>query len=245
MSNDRYLDDLARRLTGAGVPADRAAGVVDDLRDYLAEAGAGAEDEFGPVEAFAEQLTAPGPPHGPGPSEADETWAFHADAFTEMALLREFGDQGWEVVSYDLVKGFDCRRSLERPQRWEYLRKAVPPKRVGAVRERLAEDGWETAAVFGRWHYFKRPVAATTGPAAELHAPPEPPAAVTRSLLVNRGFIACFLAALAVLTVVLSLAVGVPGSRLAVVGGALFGLSIVAACGAGLLLHERRKASRG
>jgi hypothetical protein len=83
MSSTPYLEDLAGRLRDGGVPAERVAGMLDELAGYLAEAGTGPEEEFGPVDAFAGQLTAAASRDGavldaPGPSGADESWAFHA-----------------------------------------------------------------------------------------------------------------------------------------------------------------------
>jgi hypothetical protein len=230
-----YFEELARRLREAGVPADRAADLADDLTAYVTESGTAPEDEFGPPAAFAEQLV--GTAEAPStPAETDERWEFHADAFNEMGLLRRFGDQGWEVVSYTLPTGFACRRSLESPQRWEYRREIVPPARAEATITRLAEDGWELAATYMFWHYFKRPVAATTGPAAALNTPPETP---DRRLYWSRRFAAYIAAVVAAWVTLVSLAASEPGSRLATVAGAFTGMAIILIPVAFLIFRHR------
>jgi hypothetical protein len=239
-----YFEELSERLRQGGVPADRATDMIDDLSAYLAESGTDPHDEFGPAETFAAQLLATAPAasdSAPGPS--DERWTFHADAFNEMDLLREFGDQGWEVVSYDLATGFDCRRSLENPQRWEYRREIVP-RNPGAVAGRLAEDGWEPAATYMFWRYFKRPVAATTGPAAALKAPPVPPTRRTYwSPQFRRQVVALFVF-LGVAIAMSSLAVSGSSSVLSTVAGAFTGLAVVGLTAAAIITYQRRKTRR-
>jgi hypothetical protein len=238
-----YFDELSKRLRESGVPADRAASMIDDLKGYLSESGTDPDDEFGPAAAFAEQL-AKAPTESPsGPAASDERWRFNTDLFIEMDMLREFGDQGWEVVSCDW-SGFDLRRSLESPQRWEYRREAVPPELAQPLVERLAEEGWELAATHRFWHYFKRPVAATTGPAAELDAPPPPP---RRRMYFNRRLTTAFVvfaAGLPLVVLVLALAVSESGERLESIAGAFTGLGVVLLPFAILLYYRYRKAQR-
>jgi hypothetical protein len=255
MTTPRYFEDLAERLRSRGVPAEQVAATVDELSGYLAETGTDPEEEFGPVDAFAEQLTTArtpgdtgtGDPNAPGAS--DESWSFHADAFNEVELLRRFGEQGWEVVSYDIATGFDCRRSLEHPQRWEYRREIVPPRRRRTAAARLAEDGWETAATFMSWHYFKRPVAATAGPAGELDAAPVPP---ERRVYVSRtlgayGAVTWGVCMAALVGIVLFSASGLGGLSGSAVAGAFAGfaiLLIVFAVFFAVVTRNRRKADR-
>ncbi|WP_329519398.1 hypothetical protein [Spirillospora sp. NBC_01491] len=249
-----YFDELAARLRDCGVPAAEVAGTVDDLAAYLAESGTAPEDEFGPVADFAAELaaapdTAPdGTPGAPDPDA--ETWDFHADAFNEVGKLNEFGGQGWEVLSYDAKAGFACRRSLDRPQRWEYRREIVPPPRRRAAAERLADDGWEVAAAWTIWLYFKRPAAATVGPAAEIDAPPDAP---RRRMYWSRGlavYLVLVIAGVEALVFGLSvLTTGETPGHGAVRGflmgfpvGSLLGLALLAV---GITRHRRKAVRRG
>jgi hypothetical protein len=239
-----YFKELSDRLRQGGVPADRASDMIDDLSAYLAESGTDPHDEFGSAESFAAQLLADAPtPSRSAPDPSDERWTFHADAFNEMDLLREFGDQGWEVVSYDLATGYDCRRSLENPQRWEYRREIVS-RNFDSVAERLAEDGWEPAATYMFWRYFKRPVAATTGPAAALEAPPVSPSRRTYWSPQFRRLLIALLALLAVVIATFSLAVSEPGSALSTVAGAFTGMAVVGLTAAAIITYQRRKTRR-
>lgn len=192
-----YFTALAERLRAKGIPADRVTATVDDLVAHVADAGVDPETELGPVDEFADQLTARGAPDEAPPSEdADspaETWRWTADVFTELARLEEFGGQGWEVERIDRLGRFVSHRDRQRPQGWQYRREVMAGgagmDRVAAtfvdttpitesrqdLARRLAPDGWEPC---GRWmcfEYFKRPSAASLGPAAELAAAPARP----------------------------------------------------------------------
>ena len=70
---------------------------------------------------------------------------------------------------------FVSRRDPDYPQRWEYRREDITPKRRAAVIDGLAPDGWELCGTWFGYAYFKRPAAATLGPAAELRTPPPAP----------------------------------------------------------------------
>ncbi|GAA2383743.1 hypothetical protein GCM10010420_02320 [Streptomyces glaucosporus] len=154
--------------------------VLADLHEYLLDADTDPETEFGPVEEFAGQLArdagaSPAEPAGePGPRA--EEWRWVCDVYTDRELLARYGDQGWEVERIDRLGRFVCRRDPDSPMRWEYRREIAGRGKHDEVAARLAPDGWEPC---GRWTYiayFKRPLAALTGPAAELPAVPEPPA---------------------------------------------------------------------
>ncbi|MEU7002212.1 hypothetical protein [Nonomuraea sp. NPDC046570] len=73
---------------------------------------------------------------------------------------------------------------------------------VAAFAEQLAPDGWEPCGTWFQYAYFKRPGAASVGPAAELHAPP--PAPERRTFFSRRFYLlVAAVVALCVLAVVL------------------------------------------
>ncbi len=98
-----------------------------------------------------------------------------ADIFADERRLNEFGEQGWEVEKVDKKGMFVSHRDPERPQRWEYRRDVVTLKGRRALVERLAPDGWEPCGTWLYYEYFKRPKAASVGPAAEIDSPPPAP----------------------------------------------------------------------
>ncbi|MCI2419442.1 DUF2812 domain-containing protein [Saccharopolyspora sp. K220] len=168
-----YFDELTERLRSGGVPEEQVTATIDELAGHLAETGADPEAEFGPVDEFAAQLAeSRGDAAQPDPTAT--TWRWIADAFVELDHLATFGAQGWEVTHVDRTGHFVSRRDPERPQRWEYRREVTLRNQAGVV-ERLSPDGWELCGAWGPFHYFKRPVAASIGPAAELSTPPEMP----------------------------------------------------------------------
>ncbi|MEO3847279.1 transmembrane domain-containing protein [Streptomyces sp. B8F3] len=169
-----YLGELSARLRAAGMPQDRVAATVADVRAYLAESGTSAEAEFGPVDDFAAQLTGDGGPADP-PQEAAEEWRWSAGTSVDERLLNEYGEQGWELVRVDAAGRFVSRRDKGGPQGWEYRREAVLGDR-DRVEARLAPDGWEACGTWVMYAWFKRPRAASLGPAADLAAVPPPPA---------------------------------------------------------------------
>ncbi|MQY04183.1 hypothetical protein [Actinomadura macrotermitis] len=188
-----YFDDLATHLAARGRTPGEITGTIGELTAYLAESGAAPEEEFGPPAEFAAAL-APGPAAPPAASA--ETWTWTADAFQDRARLNEHGDQGWEVERVDRLGRFVSRRSLDRPLRWEYRREIHVP----GLAARLAPDGWEPCGTWMHLEYFKRPKAASEGPAGELA---DPPAAPSRHAYYGRRFwtfIACYLAFLAAAT---------------------------------------------
>ncbi|MER6172745.1 hypothetical protein [Streptosporangium sp. NPDC001681] len=240
-----YFDELAVVLAEAGMPTDRVRAMLDDLAGYLAESGSGdPEEEFGPVAELARELAVTSPP----PAADARTWRWTADLFHDVSMLNEYGAQGWEVDGVDAKGLFVSARDPEHPQQWEYRRELVSPGRRQSVLDLLAPDGWEPC---GRWvcfEYFKRPKAASLGPAAELTAPPRPPG---RSIFLSpkyHAFIAGLLATTALAAGALVLMFQVVGvefdpidESLDTILGALTGMAVAAlAVMAALWLVARR-----
>lgn len=227
-----YLDDLAARLRDGGVPAGRVSALIGDLAAYLQESGGDPEAEFGPVEVFAAELTGDGGQAEPTPEDGAEIWRWAADVAVDEQLLNHFGDQGWEVQRVDTLRRFVCRRDPDHPQRWEYRRELVSPGDSRPLEARLAPDGWEPCGTWAVYQWFKRPMAASVGPAATLSAPPPPP---TRHGFLSRRF-ALTLAAVASAVIVAGAVVTVRedvSSGLGFAAGLLVGgLVTIAALGA-------------
>ncbi|CAM5560775.1 hypothetical protein SALBM135S_09982 [Streptomyces alboniger] len=227
-----YLLELAERLRAHGLPADRVEATVADFRAHLAESGAeDAEAEFGPAEEFARQLVPDTGVRAPAtPGGEVETWRWTADTYVDEALLNRFGDEGWEVQRVDAVGRFVSHRDLTQPQRWEYRRELVTRGREG-LDERLAPDGWEACGNWVIYAYFKRPRAASLGPAARVDSPPPVP---ERSSFFSRKF-AALLAVLAAGLLMAGVAVatddGDATSGLGFVVGAVTGAAVAAAAG--------------
>ncbi|WP_309056369.1 hypothetical protein [Streptomyces sp.] len=239
-----YFTELAGALRAAGVPADQVAATVDDLRGHLAGTGTDPEEEFGPAAEFAARLGGIGPLPGE-PDERAETWTWTADLFNDRRMLALHGDQGWEVESLDPLGRFVCRRAAGSALRWEYRREVITGRRRARVLDELLPEGWEPCGEWLVYGYFKRPRAATAGPAGTLGAPPATP---RRWLyLSRRGKVALALWVLLVgggVTAFFVGALGIPG--LAVVIGV--GSALSAAFTAGLetsrghVEADRRKA---
>jgi hypothetical protein len=222
-----YFDELADQLRRSEIPDEQVTATIEELAGHLAETGADPEDEYGPVHEFADQL-AEARGSTPQPEPDADTWRWIADAFVERRYLAHFGAQGWEITHVDHTGHFVCRRDLERPQRWEY-RREIGIRRQQAIFERLAPDGWELCGGWGPFHYFKRPVAASVGPAAELSAPPVMPQ--RRNFLSKKFwlFAACLFALMLVLLVVSMVVAGVNGADSAEIGGMVAGVPVGAA----------------
>ncbi|GAA5051070.1 hypothetical protein HNP84_006533 [Thermocatellispora tengchongensis] len=235
-----YFDELARLLREAGVPRERVDATVGDLAAYVAESGTAPEEEFGPAAAFARTLGA-----GAAPAESAESaseggrWVWTADIFIDEQRLNEFGAQGWEVETVDKRGMFVSRRDAERPQRWEYRREVVGREGRRALAERLAPDGWEPCGSWVHYEYFKRPAAASVGPAAEITAPPPAPAA---RMFLSRRFYALAAALFAVIAAVVA-GVGVVLTAVTPIKGAHFwtgaAIGALAALGALWLMLRR------
>ncbi len=169
-----YLTRLAELLGERGVDADRSRILLEDLAAHTAESGADPEEEFGPVEEFADALAPPPDARDGDPAEPD-VLVWSADAFEGPARLAAMGAQGWEVERVDRLGRFVSRRAPERPQTWEYRQELSPgPGDRERLTGRLAPEGWEPCGHWSVLAYFKRPGSATAGPAAELAAPPAP-----------------------------------------------------------------------
>ncbi|MEV2254909.1 hypothetical protein AB0I94_30775 [Streptomyces sp. NPDC050147] len=219
----RYFDDLAGLLREQGVPADRVEVTVADLRAHLEESGAeDPEAEFGPAEEFARELVPAGGREPEVPGAHVETWRWTADTYVDEELLNRFGGEGWEVERVDALGRFVSHRDLERPQRWEYRRELVTRGREG-LDERLAPEGWEACGNWIVYAWFKRPVAASLGPGAEVSLPPAVP---ERSNFLSRKFyllVGFVVVALVLTGVALALGGGGYETGLGFAGGAVMG----------------------
>ncbi|MEU9862227.1 hypothetical protein AB0D99_15270 [Streptomyces sp. NPDC047971] len=169
-----YFDTLAAALREAGVPAEQIAATVAELRGHLAETDSAPEEEFGPAEEFAARLGGTAPVAAE-PADRAETWVWTADIYSDRRLLALHGDQGWEVEGLDTLGRFMCRRVPGAALRWEYRRELISRKRRDEVLDRLTPEGWELCGEWMIFAYFKRPKAASEGPAATLDALPERP----------------------------------------------------------------------
>ncbi|MFI6453885.1 hypothetical protein ACIBF6_20270 [Streptosporangium amethystogenes] len=203
-----YFDELAVVLAEAGMPADRVRAMLDDLAGHLAENGGGdPEEEFGPAAELARELAVT-----PAPPASDaRTWCWTADLFHDVRMLNEYGAQGWEVDGVDAKGLFVSTRDPEHPQQWEYRRELVSAGRRRNVLDLLTPDGWEPC---GRWicfEYFKRPKAASVGPAAELTAPPRTPG---RNLFLSPKFYALIVGMLVLTAAILVPLLRVAGTEL-------------------------------
>ncbi|MFH8486481.1 hypothetical protein [Streptomyces longisporoflavus] len=218
-----WFDDLAERLRAQGMPADHVEATLADLTAHLEEAGGtDPEAEFGPAREFARELAPTGGREPETPDAHVETWRWTADTYVDEELLNRFGAEGWEVERVDALGRFVSHRDLERPQRWEYRRELVTRGREG-LDERLAPDGWEACGNWLVYAWFKRPVAASLGPDAELSEPPEAPA---RGRFFSGRFyllVAFVLVALVLAAVTAALDGSDSGTGLGFAGGAVVG----------------------
>ncbi|WP_030693700.1 hypothetical protein [Streptomyces globisporus] len=174
MTTDAYFAELTDALRAAGVPEEQIARTTDELRGHLAETGTSPEEEFGPAEGFAARLgglaPAPGEPDG-----AAERWTWTADLFNDRRMLDVHGAQGWEVEGLDPLGRFVCRRAPGVALAWEYRREVITGRRRARVLDELTPEGWELCGEWLVYGYFKRPRAATAGPAGAVEAPQAAP----------------------------------------------------------------------
>ncbi|CAM5361822.1 hypothetical protein STANM337S_01438 [Streptomyces tanashiensis] len=187
MTTDAYFAEFSGSLRAAHVPDEQIAATVEDLRAHLAETGTAPEEEFGPAAAFAAQLGGLAPTPGE-PDGRAESWTWTADLFNDRRMLAVHGDQGWEVESLDPLGRFVCRRSATAALRWEYRREIIGARRRTKVLAELEPEGWELCGEWLVYGYFKRPRAATAGPAGALGARPAAPH--RRLFLSRRGKLA-------------------------------------------------------
>ncbi|GHH51796.1 hypothetical protein [Streptomyces candidus] len=171
-----YFDRLGTALRASGRPADEVAAIVAELAAHLADAdGADPVEEFGAPEEFAARLT--GGAEVAGPATGAETWKWTTDIYNDRRLLNQYGDQGWEVERLDRLGRFVCRRDPADALRWEYCRAMANGAAERAARTaELAPDAWEPCGHWAFYMYFKRPKAASAGPAAALDALARTPA---------------------------------------------------------------------
>jgi hypothetical protein len=195
-----YFDELAVLLAREGMPADRVEVTLEELAGYLAESGGDPEEEFGQAADLARELAVTSAPPAE-PAAGARTWRWTADLFHDVKMLNEYGAQGWEVDKVDAKGLFVCTRDPEHPQQWEYSRELIAPGRRQSVLDRLSPDGWEACGTWVRFEYFKRPRAASLGPAAELAAPPQAP---RRGIFLSPKFYALVAAMLALAAVALT-----------------------------------------
>ncbi|WP_371785963.1 hypothetical protein [Streptosporangium subroseum] len=220
-----YFDELAVLLAREGMPADRVEVTLEELAGYLAESGGDPEEEFGQAADLARELAVTSAPPAEPAADA-RTWRWTADLFHDVKMLNEYGAQGWEVDTVDAKGLFVCTRDPEHPQQWEYGRELIAPGRRQGVLDRLAPDGWEPCGTWLRFEYFKRPRAASLGPAAELTAPPQAP---RRGIFLSPKFYALVAAVLALAAVTLTRIGALDGDSSTILGlicGAVVGALI-------------------
>lgn len=169
-----YFRELADRLRLHGMSEERTGALLAELAGYTAESGADPGTEFGPAPEFAEQLAARGETVSEPEADA-EHWVWACDSYADRRLLNRFGQDGWELERMDRLGRFVCHRAPERPMRWEYRREFAKRKDRAATERALAPEGWEPCGHWADLAYFKRPLAAVVGPAAELAETPEVP----------------------------------------------------------------------
>ncbi|MFF0436981.1 hypothetical protein ACFYU9_32775 [Streptomyces sp. NPDC004327] len=216
-ATEAYFTELAGALRASGVPADQLARTVDELRAHLAESGTAPEEEFGPAALFAASLGGLAPEPGE-PDRRAEHWTWTADLFNDRRMLAVHGDQGWEVEHLDSIGRFVCRRAPGVALAWEYRREVIAGRRRARVLAELDPEGWELCGEWVVYGYFKRPKAATAGPAGSLDAPP---AAPDRSWFLSRRAKA-LLALWALASGAAYLSLGLPGfAMLIALGSAL------------------------
>ena len=171
-----YFDELAVVLAETGMPAERSGDAGRPRRLPRREQQRRPRGGVRPGGRA-------GPRAGRRPTAAADarTWRWTADLFQDVKMLNEYGAQGWEV---DRVDGRVCSSASETP-----APAAVGvPERAGLARpapERARParpDGWEPCGRRVCFEYFKRPKAASLGPAAELTAPPRTPRRSTPSV---------------------------------------------------------------
>ncbi|MER5637657.1 hypothetical protein ABT095_11935 [Kitasatospora sp. NPDC002227] len=180
-----YFADLAERLRAGGLPQEQVAATVADLSGYLAESGSpDAVEEFGTPAEFAARLLEGRAPEQP--EAGAQTWKWAADIYADRRFLNHYGDQGWEVEGLDRLGRFVCHRRPDTAMRWEYRRDgAGNAKEREAVTAGLALEGWEPCGHWMYFLYFKRPKAATAGPAAGLDGLEATP---DRQLFLSRSY---------------------------------------------------------
>lgn len=99
------------------------------------------------------------PPHSPAVLPAG--WEYqtrHATALNELEILRDMGEQGWELTGVGLGL-LNFRRAPEAPtSRWLYQR--LSGLLSAEQRQELSQQGWTFVDSWlgTAFHYFKRPL---------------------------------------------------------------------------------------
>jgi hypothetical protein len=245
--SDAYFQELTALLRERGMPQQRVTTLLDELRAYATDSGTGPDEEFGPVEGMAAQLTerdrAGASDAAEEPEDEAGTWVLRTDALREQDLLNRFGGQGWEVDGLDRLGGFVCRRDPRQPMRWAYRRETVGERHRDELTGRLAPDGWEPCGVWGPYAYFKRPEAAGSGPAARLAEPPVPP---RRRVFMSTWVVAYFaVSAVVAIAALIWLGWRLRGMSVSERAGTAFGFFLLALLGTSVWKLSQRKRPAG
>ncbi|WP_433476033.1 DUF2812 domain-containing protein [Spirillospora sp. CA-142024] len=238
-----YFQKLTALLREKELPQERIEAVVGELQAHAEDAGSEPEEEFGPVEQMAAQLTERDRTGvadvAEEPEDGAESWVLRVDALKERELLNRFGAEGWEVDGLDRIGGFVCRRDPHRPMRWRYRRETAGVRQREELTERLGPDGWEPCGVWGPYAYYKRPEAASSGPAAQLA---EPPAAPRKRVYFSTWVVAYLVVSVSVaMGALVWLGWTVRGMSASERAGAVFGLLLLALLGGAAWMLSRRK----
>ena len=98
-------------------------------------------------------------PSAPAPEPGFDHQTRAATALNELGILREMGEQGWELTGVGLGR-LSFRRAvalLHPPPRWLYQR--LSGSLSSGQRDELLQQGWTLVdSWLGTFHYFKRPL---------------------------------------------------------------------------------------
>ncbi|MDQ6775548.1 MAG: hypothetical protein M3071_04850, partial [Actinomycetota bacterium] len=111
MIDDRtYLEQLDQALKRRGLDPARAAEVIGEVSDHLAQSGERPREAFGEPDHYAAALLAADNSNG-DPEQHYEARTFRATALDEIKILTDLGNDGWELTGVGLV-GLDARRPI-------------------------------------------------------------------------------------------------------------------------------------
>ena len=158
---DRYLVRLAVELHARHLDPVRVGLVLAETHAHVLDSGEDPSESFGDPTAYAEEIAASLPSYD---ATDWEYRTFSATAADEREILAQAGRQGWELVGCGAL-ALHCRRprlpaatatSFPGLHQWEYRRRVSvrPVEAAGA----LAPQGWQLAASWLPFLYFKRPV---------------------------------------------------------------------------------------
>lgn len=156
MNTESYLSELATSLQTRGADSARTNEAVAEVESHLSESGEDPVEAFGPPEEYAEQLLLREEQRVD--QATDTRWTqrtFRATAFGEMKVLKEAGEQGWELTDVGAYALYCQRlRDAQEISHWEYRR------RVGLDSDKIVDDmtelGWDSCGHWSPFHYFKR-----------------------------------------------------------------------------------------